>query len=340
MNRYLLVILIGLLALASCKKPDSSKGLDTVLPDDGVLVLNEGNYSFGNASVYLYDPAGDSVTPDLYASVNGLPLGDVGQSMIQVGDTLYVVVNNSGKIAMVSMLDFKSLGSITGFTSPRYMLPLGDGRAYVSDLYADAVSIFNLATGTITGSIPISGWTEKMLLSNGKVFICNYDSSRIEAVNPTTNNVTATIPVQGGAAHMVEDADGKLWVLAEKLLDGTVGSLTRIDPSNNSVLNSWNFGSNDGPLELRISADGQTVYYLTTDLYAMDSNAGSLPVVPLISAGSKNLYGFNLNKTGDQLYLIDAIDYNQKGTIYRYDLSGNELGSFKAGVIPGDLLFY
>ncbi len=329
--------MLNLVLLAGCKKDDGNN--PGPVPEKGLVVLNEGNYTFGNASVTLYNPETGEVTDDVFTSTNGRPLGDVAQSMTVVGDLGYIVVNNSGKIEVVNMTDFSQVATITGFTSPRYLLPLGDGRAYVTDLYANAISIIDLNSNAIVGSISLPGWTEQLALAEGKVFVCNYDSSRVEVIDPITDAKLDAIAVQGGAENIVQDAEGKLWVLAGKKLDGTVASLNRINPTSVSKELSIDFAASAG--DLTISADGTTLYFLQEGVKRMNISNAVLPANAVIPANGRTLYALTLNADATELYVADALDYNQKGVIYRYNVASfTVIDSFNAGIIPGAFLFY
>jgi len=59
----------------------------------------------------------------------------------------------------------------------------------------------------------------------------------------------------------------------------------------------------------------------------------------LISQGSRNLYGLGVDPTTGNIYVSDAIDYVQKGKVYRYHPDGSLIDSFTAGVIPGGFYF-
>ncbi|MEZ4827150.1 MAG: hypothetical protein R3C61_12865 [Bacteroidia bacterium] len=192
--RTLLLLFISAFISAfifSCKpegpQPPSESG--------NVFILNEGNFLAGNASVDRFDPETKTLSSDVFFSQNQSPLGDVLQSMTIIGDKGYLVVNNSKKIEVVSLADFSKIRTITDFASPRYLLPVSSSEAYVSDLFGGSVSVVNLSSGIIKGSIPIPGWTEEMLMTSGKVFICNLSREYVYVVDPETDTVTDSVNV-------------------------------------------------------------------------------------------------------------------------------------------------
>lgn len=88
----------------------------------GVFIVNEGNFTNGNASVSFFDRDSLTVTNDIFDKINGRPLGDVAQSMNEFNEKYYIVVNNSSKVEIVNSSDFVSTGVINGFALPRYFL--------------------------------------------------------------------------------------------------------------------------------------------------------------------------------------------------------------------------
>ncbi|MES2778319.1 MAG: DUF5074 domain-containing protein, partial [Bacteroidota bacterium] len=95
------IILIGafatLLGLVSCdKKPQPND--DLILPPlvkGSIMMINEGNFQFGNASLTVYDFNNDIVYPDVFENTNGRKLGDVFQSITVANGKAYLIVNNS-----------------------------------------------------------------------------------------------------------------------------------------------------------------------------------------------------------------------------------------------------
>lgn len=344
MKRLLYLALAGATLLPGCKKDDPDTQPTGVLPNNAVLVVNEGNYTFGNASISLYDPATEEVTENLFTNNTGRPLGDVAQSVTVVNDTAYIVVNNSGKIEVMDLSTMTEVATIVGMTSPRYMLPLGDGRAYVSDLYSNTVSIVDLRNFSVTGSITLSGWTEQMVLAGNKAYICNYDSLRVEVIDITTDTKLKHIDLNAPASNITMDTNGNIWVLAEKDLNGNNALLARIDTATADLNGSMTFGSIDSPSDLTLSPDGSTIYFLMDGVRKFNTNtmpASTADMPVLISASGRTFYALGINKTGDRIYVADALDYNQKGSVLIYNASSYlETTFFKAGIIPGAFVFY
>ena len=75
----------ALLSLAGCMKYDYSLPDDMgygELPEasgDGLFIINEGNFMYGNATLSYYDPAAHTVQNEVFARANGMKLGDVAR---------------------------------------------------------------------------------------------------------------------------------------------------------------------------------------------------------------------------------------------------------------------
>ncbi|MDE7119376.1 MAG: YncE family protein, partial [Muribaculaceae bacterium] len=46
-------------------------------------------------------------------------------------------------------------------------------------------------------------------------------------------------------------------------------------------------------------------------------------------------YGLTVNPRNGEVYVADAIDYQQQGMIYRYSTAGELIDQFYAGITPG-----
>ena len=73
-------------------------------------------------------------------------------------------------------------GEITGFSSPRFIVS-SNGKAYVSDLYANSIQIVDLNSKTITGNIAVQRWTEDLLVYNDYLYAAAPDTNWVFKIN-------------------------------------------------------------------------------------------------------------------------------------------------------------
>jgi hypothetical protein len=142
----LMLILILSLFLASCQK----EPVETIFFDfsnqTGIFVVNEGNFTFGNANLSFHSESENRTYRNIFASRNKVPLGDVAQYMKLHDGLVWTVINNSGKIYVADENTIEFRGSITGLNSPRNIEFINDEKAYVSDLWAESIHIINPKT--------------------------------------------------------------------------------------------------------------------------------------------------------------------------------------------------
>lgn len=346
MSRNLLFILLfasAFLTFNSCRKDKPADKIqpNVTIQENSVFITNEGNFQFGNAKISYYNPSDNSLVEDIFESANNRLLGDVCQSMFFFNEKAYVVVNNSGKIEVVNEKTFVSTAIISGFVSPRYFLPVSNAKAYVSDLYANKIYIVNIGTNEIVGNIPLNGWCEEMTMIYGKVFVTAKQRNFVYVIDASTDNLTDSIAVGYGSNSIVQDKNGKLWVLCGgSQTNSILPSLHRINSTTFSVEQTFQFPSlNDAPWRLKLNGTFDTLYFLNKGVYRMPITSLAIPNQAFISEQGNNFYGLGINPENSEIYVSDAIDYVQKGQIYRYKASGTLNASFKAGIIPGDFYF-
>lgn len=329
-----LIIGICVLGLYACvkDKPETKPNLPVLLSNaQKVMVVNEGNFQNGNASVSLYDTESGVVIDDYYQAQNAQTLGDVAQSLIWHNGSYYTVVNNSGKV-VVSDASYKRKASISGLNSPRYMLPINNSKAYVSDLYANAIHIINLASNTKTGEIECKGWTEQMVYSYGKAFVCNVKRNYVYVINTINDAISDSIAVGANAYSLVIDKYEKLWVLSNgDKTKGLAAQLSRINPLNNQLEQSFTFPLTETPSNLVLNESKDELLFLNKGIQRLPCEATSFLRTTLLNS-TQNFYGLAVNPKNGDVYVSDALDYVQKSSIYIYDANGVLKKSFKAGI--------
>ena len=329
----------------SCKKDQPPTPINQQITPGSpgfVYILNEGNFMASNGSVTRLNLGDGSVVTDYFSLQNNNQiLGDVPQSMTAHNGNFYIVINNSGKVRVVNQYTFQNTAQITGFNSPRFILPVSNNKAYVSDLYADAISVVDLASSVISSTIPLHGWTEEMALMYGEVFVTNRSTAYIYVLDSSSDQIVDSIDVGFASNSIREDKNGKLWILSQgNAALNILPRLNRINPLTHSVEVSFNFASmNHSPHALRMNGDGHVIYFLDTDgVYRMSIN-DTLSTTPWVAQGNRVFYGLGIDPENEMVYVSDAIDYNQQGKILRFNTSGTELDQFNAGIIPGFFYF-
>src|SRR4051812_49296144 len=134
LTKTIFALSLSVAFFSSCKKDEPvapSSGGQSIAAGDGVFVTNEGNFMGGNAKVSFYRYSDQTTVEDLFHPVNARQFSDVCQSMSIINGNAYLVVNNSGKIEVVTTIYLRSIGSISGFVSPRYILQVSPSKAYV-----------------------------------------------------------------------------------------------------------------------------------------------------------------------------------------------------------------
>jgi DNA-binding beta-propeller fold protein YncE len=335
LKQSLYVFFCALLFVACDKTPNgvSEEPSITDTTAQGIFICNEGNFQWGNASLSLYNSATGSVQEDVYKAANGKGVGDVLQSMLVHQDLAYLLVNNSRKIEVIDAKTCKSLYTITGFNSPRYMLPVSSDKAYVSDLYENAVYILDLKSRQITGKIGCKSWTEQMVMLNKKVYVCGTTSKYVYVINTENDQLIDSIELGYGAQYIVKDNQEKMWVLTNGK-SPIVPQLFCINAAG-GIEKLYSFASTDLPSRLLISPSLNCLYWINKGIYRMDISATALPTAPLVEAGVRNFYGLGYDPYNKQLLVSDAKDFVQKSEVYRFDTLGNLKGNFKTQINSG-----
>lgn len=351
--KILLLLLCGwiILTLPACMdygpSDEEEFSFTDVAPGDGVFILDEGNFMYGNASMSYYTPSTGSLENEVFIRANGINLGDVAQSMAIHNGKGYIVVNNSSVIFVIDLANFNVTGTIGPLTSPRYIHFVNDNKAYVTDLRDQRITVFDPQTRRITGHIDTNGHksTEQMVQYGNHVFTnCwSYDNT-ILVIDTSTDRVVDSIEVGRQPNSMVLDRNGKIWVLTDGGYTGSPAGtdtpvLYRIDATGFEIERAFFFDANDSPRGLRTDGDGSNIFFINRDIWKMSAEADVLPAVPLIEYKGTIYYGLGINPVNSEIYVADAIDYMQPGVIYRYSPTGEPLGSFRVGINPGAFCF-
>ncbi|MGB0918661.1 MAG: DUF5074 domain-containing protein, partial [Flavobacteriales bacterium] len=328
----------GICVEGTCECPDGFSGPNCEIStfENGVFVLNEGNFNGGNASLSFYNKNTSMLSNGVFTSVNTIPLGDVAQSMEIRDGKGYIVVNNSGKIEVVNLSDLSSAGTITGLSSPRYITFISNTKAYVSDLFSGTISSFNPQTLAVSGGVSFNGQVEQMVVVDGSVIAAGAGANMVYKIDPATDALTDSVDVGKGPANLVVDANGKVWVMTNGGFGTEMPKLVRVNPADMSVELSLSFSQDNYSPDLEISGDGNTLYYIDGQVFQMDISSSSLPSAPFATAFA---YKCGVDPIEGLVYVSDAGDFNSNGNVYRYQSDGTAVDTFDLSVIPAEFAF-
>lgn len=345
----LLLLLIAVAVFLSCTKTPVDEPVEQENKlGNGFYVLNEGNFTYGNASMSYYQADSAKMLQQVFYNRNNVPLGDVAQSMTFWGDYAFVIVNNSGIVWAINAETAKILSKLSGLHSPRYMTVIDANKSYISDFQMKGITVVNTATLQALGTILTGKTTERMVLYQDKVFVANWSNynqtsknNTVQVIDVIQDKLTDSIVVTKEPNSMVLDKYGKLWVLCSGgFLNEEQPALYKINASNHtieSVFTFQNIGSSPNQLVINVSLD--TLYFINNNIYRMPVGASSLPEQAFIERKNRNYYHLAIDPYSSEVLATDAGNYLQKGYVFRFKPDGTIIDSLTAGIIPGFIGF-
>lgn len=324
---------------------DESEDFDIKAP--GLLIVNEGNFQYSNSSLSFYNPETNEDINNVFYHANGMKLGDVAQSMTIHDNKGWIVVNNSHVVFAIDLDSFREIGRIENLPSPRYIHFVSDDKAYVSQIWTNRIAIVNPRTYALTGYIevpdmaPESGSTEQMV-QIGKYVYCSCWSyqDRIIKIDTESDRVVGEVRVGLQPKSLVKDNGNRLWVITDGGYEGSPFGYERpalvcIEPEEMAVVRRFEFSLGDSPISLHTNSSGNELYWINGGVWRMEAAAYSLPFLPVIHDPGTRFYALTVSPNDDEIYVADALDYQQPGIIYRFTTDGLLVDKFYAGITPG-----
>ncbi len=314
---------------------------------NGVIILEEGAFNSGNGSISWYNPAENKVENDLYYHINNEPLGDVVQSIRLINNNLYIVVNNSGKIVYMHPTTFKKLGELKNLPSPRYILPINSTQAYISNLVLNngqtAIQKVDLSTNQVIASIPTQ-FAEEMVqvaTDNNAVWTGITNTKWLLRINTTTDKVTDTLRLTDSPKHLFLDKNGvSLWIVCEGNYRGGTPSICKVNTQTKQIEQRLDFPTGTNTIgAFCYSEKYNCIYYVYTNkVWKMSIFDTQLPATSFVANPGIYPYGIGVAANGE-VYISDAKDFSQKGSVTIYNPDGTKKHTFDTGIAPSGFLF-
>ena len=352
-KKTILSALLGLILFSSCENNEPKIKTSPGAFDNGILILNQGVFLSGNASVSYLSNDFSTSENDIFTTINpSLMLGDTGQDIGFYNDLAFIVVNVSNKIEIVNRYSFKHLATITlGLNNPRY-IAFCDGKGYVTNwgdgtnTTDDFVAVLNLENYTVTSTIAVTEGPEKIVVKDKNLYVAHQGGfgfgNSLSVINATSNTVSKSIIV-GDLPNSLRIENNNLYVLCGgKPYYATVetsGALLKINLADNTVTSTLNFSDLKHPNNLNIY-ENKLYYNINNQIFKTELSATTLPTSAFITLdfGAKtNLNNFEVNN--NVLFAADATDFNSNGKVYVYGLDAKLQKTFIVGIAPFGFYF-
>jgi hypothetical protein len=299
----------------------------------------------------LYDPQSKSVKQDVFQSVNGVPVGNIFQSMTATPDAFVLVANNSGLIRVTNR-KMELQHTIDDLQSPRYGSSAGEGQIAIADWNTNAVYFYSTSSWSATGSVNCNTGPDQMLYdqSTGMLWVVNSggfaQDSTVTIINASARSVNKTLITAGNPNSLVRDASGNVWVLCGGIKDWSdpdsdlPGALFRFDNQGNE-LNRWNFTDTAlVPAKMAVNGSGTSLYWIDNayggNIFKMEISDNTLPGTPFVQG---NYHALGVDPVSGDVYCGDAKDFASAGKVDIYSSNGSLKNTFAAGIIPANIYF-
>lgn len=343
-----------ILFLVSCSKEDKEVVQPTGKYTDGVLVLNEGTWGQGNASVTYLDNDLQQAEQNVFSANNaGLPLGDVAQDLGFYEELAFIVVNASNKVEIVNRADFKSVATIgSGLDNPRY-ISFANDKAFITnwgdsqDATDDFVAVFDADNFQLLKKISVPEGPEKIISEGDQVYVAHKGggnfNDEISVIDVQNNTLKKTISVGDVPTSLLIQGE-TLWVLSSGrpsyATAETPGSISKINLSTLEVTDTFTFPeATDHPSHL-VADQGQLFYHLDNEIYSFSAAAAELPAAPVLSFKNDEGVLYSFEAEDNQFFAgFAAADYVSNGSLKIYNSEGAVLETFTTGIGPNGIFF-
>lgn len=341
---------ILLTVLFACKKDKPDEVVVTELKN-GMLVLCEGLFQQNNASLSWVNTLTDEVNTDFFTVQNNRMMGDTGNDMKLYGGKIYIVVNNSNTIEVLSKSNGKSIKQISMVDGvvgkqPRSIAFYGS-NAYIT-CYDGFVDVLDTASLTITQRIQVGANPEGLAISNGKLFVANSGGlnsivdSTVSVIDLATYSEITKITVGKNPGSVKLDAQGDVYVIARGNYGTIPSRMVKLNTVSNSVDQTFSFDAS--------GMERMNHYFLisfynysteTSEIRLFNTQTESIENNSFINTSTiTTLYGIQYNPQNDKIYCLDAMNYTNTGYVRQYSASGVFEKSYHVGLNPNKILFY
>ncbi|MDR1339158.1 MAG: YncE family protein [Prevotellaceae bacterium] len=374
-RRLLALLALACLAcLASCRDNEDeiipstetpvTEGETT--PVKGFFLLNEGNMGSNKASLDYFDYESGIYHKNIFPERNpGVvnELGDVGNDIQIYGSKLYAVINCSH---LLEVMDVNTGRHIEAISIPncRYIV-FDKGYAYLSS-YAGPVLIdpnarlgyvarIDTASLKVLDTCVVGYQPEEMVVAGNKLYVANSGGYRV----PNYDNTVSVIDLEtfrevrkivvGINLHsMKPDRHGNIYVTSRGDYRNVHSNTYIINTKTDMVTRTLNLPAS------KLCPAGDSMYVYSTEWsHITNTNTISYAIINTLTQTvvSRNFitdgtekkievpYGLAVNPETREIFVTDAKDYVNPGTLYCFTPDGKKKWEVTTGDIPAHIVF-
>jgi hypothetical protein len=333
---------------SACSDNNAEKPLGKY--DNGILIMNEGNFGTNDGEVYHLNPNTEELLPNIFETENMRPFAGLLEDMVLEADRLYLVAN-TGKVEIVNPGDFKSIGAVSAELDQPRSLAVNGSKLFISDYgpydasYATPdsyVAVVNgLDGGIVSNKIEVSNKPEDLFSYGNYIIVAGSEENKIEIIDATQEAVITTLELEASPTQFYAE-DGILWVYAvapDEVIFYTV-NLSSLTLGNIYTVPVANATS-------RIVFDGDDKMYILTssgwpnyndEVVSIDIEGSTATATELMTGSG--FYGIGFDDSLDQIYVSNSNGFQGNGTVTILSESGAVIRTFEAGRGPSGFLVY
>lgn len=307
-----------------------------------LFTLCEGNFGSANSSLWSSDLNGGSFHESIHWDENSNPLGDVGQSLNIYQDKLYIVMNNSHTIEVMSLgggANYEMTLDLPN-SSPRY-ITFKDDKGFISSWNQNAILVLDLINMAISDTIPVNGMPEYMVIFEDYLFVSlpsNSDWStndKVVKIRLSDQEIVDTFSVEPGPGMMVLK-DSILYISSTSYNDNWTqnSGTSSINLMSGEVL-KYNAG--------QTNSYGPDIFIFQNEIYQVYEGGIVLlndDLSPNVLSKIGNLSSLYSASAHNNILFFGTTDYIAPDTVFVLNNEGSILDEFIVSAIPGSYSVY
>lgn len=376
-NILLLTQILFVVLLTACRKdvevfePEAEQvGKPETASSDivGFYLLNQGNMGSNKATLDYYDYASATYRRNIFGEANpsvAKEMGDVGNDLKVYGNRLYAVINVSNKIEVMDKRTAKRIGQIE-IPNCRYICFEGKYAyvtSYAGPVQTDShykqlgyVAKVDTATLQVVARCLVGYQPDGIAIANGKIYVANSGGymqpnyeRELSVINLSSFTEEKRIDVGVNPGLLKADSYGQLWVSSRGDYFNVPARLHCIDLATEKVTHTLDVSV--GSFDIV----GDSLYFIGSQ-YSKTDNSSRLRTFGIVNVKGHNVltscfitdgteqkitmpYGVKVHPQTREIYVTDAKNYVNPGTLYCFGKDGKLKWNVRTGDIPAEICF-